>query len=619
MMIHNERVDEGCAPVRPGMRAAFYARVSSEQQSAAGTIDSQVAMLRERIAQDGLKLEPEMCFVDDGYSGTTLVRPGLERLRDASVSGVIDRVYVSCPDRLARKCSLQMVLVEELERCGVELVFLNRAIGKTPEDELLLQVQGVVAEYERAKILERSRRGKLHAARHGNVSAMGKAPYGYRYVPRGETGEALFNVHLEEARVVRQIFHWVGVERLSLRQVCRNLEKQGVLSAKGSSRWSASSLSVMLRNPAYKGLAGYGKRCSGAMRPRLRPHRGGLEQPRRPRGWYAMPADQWVLIPVPVIVEEELFCAVGEQMEENRRRARQWRTGSRYLLQGLLVCSRCRYAYCGYQRRSTRVTLQNGRTSYQYGYYRCNSSLGAYARRAGGGCACCNGELRVDHLEAAVWADVRSLLEDPARLEREFSRRLNGTDEDDESLERRRAATAAATLRRGMARLIDAYQGGLLEKGEFEPRMTATRARLAKLESELKSQADAESAAREMRLVIDNLQTFAERVKSGLGEADWTTRRELIRMLVKRIEIEKEQVRLVYKMDIRPFERGPERGFSKDCTLRRRATRRKRGWQGSEEAARGADPDYRPFRNIMVLIIPHRGTMSYNELVSLPW
>jgi site-specific DNA recombinase len=161
---------------------AIYARVSSEQQSEAKTVESQVADLRAKVAAMGETLGAEQEFVDNGYSGATLIRPALERLRDVIAAGGIDRLYVHCPDRLARNYAHQVLLLDEFVRAGVEVVFLNREVGQTPEDQLLLQVQGMIAEYECAKILERSRRGKRHGAQVGSVSVLFCAPYGYRYV-----------------------------------------------------------------------------------------------------------------------------------------------------------------------------------------------------------------------------------------------------------------------------------------------------------------------------------------------------------------------------------------------------------------------------------------------------
>ena len=150
----------------------------------------------------------------------SVVRPALERLRDLVAAGGVDRLYIHSPDRLARKYAYQVLLVDEFQRAGVEVVFLNRALGTSPEDDLLLQVQGMIAEYERAKILERSRRGKRHKARLGSVNVLSGAPYGYRYVSAAQGGgEARYDLLPEETEVVKQVFRWVGQERLSIGEV----------------------------------------------------------------------------------------------------------------------------------------------------------------------------------------------------------------------------------------------------------------------------------------------------------------------------------------------------------------------------------------------------------------
>ena len=539
-------------------RAALYARVSSDQQAEAGTIASQVAALEDRIRQDGFLLEPDLRFLDEGYSGSTLVRPALERLRDLAAGGALDRLYVHSPDRLARKYAYQVLLVDELHRAGVELIFLNRALGRTPEDDLLLQVQGMVAEYERAKILERSRRGKLHAARRGNVNVLSGAPYGYRYIGKQEgAGQARYEIRLEEARVVRQIFAWVGQERCSLGEVCRRLQKQGTPSPKGKSYWDRTTVWGILRNPAYRGTAGFGKTQIGELRKRLRAQRGRAEQPRRAYSVYDTP-ERSVPIRVPALVSEELFAAVAEQLAENRQRQRQRARGARYLLQGLLVCARCGYAYYG---KPVSRSAARGKKR-RYAYYRC---VGTDAYRFGGKRLCQNKQVRTDLLEEAVWADVCALLNDPGRLEVEYQRRLNNKnsekgDEDGQQLE-----GLIQKVQRGIARLIDAYSEGLMEKREFEPRVRDFRERLRRLEAEAKEQADLAAQERELRLVIGRLQEFAARVQAGLAEADWSTRREIIRTLVKRVEVEEGEVRVVYRVNISPFAESPQGGSLPDC------------------------------------------------------
>lgn len=541
------------------MMAAIYARVSSEQQAEAATIASQVAALEERAGQDGLRLEAELRFLDEGYSGATLVRPGLERLRDMAAAGAIDRLYVHSPDRLARKYAYQVVLLDEFARCGVEVVFLNHPLGQTPEDDLLLQVQGMVAEYERAKITERSRRGKLHAARQGAVNVLSNAPFGYRYVSARENdGEARYEIVLEEARVMRQIFAWVGCDGMSLNQVCRRLTEQGIDSPKGRPCWSRATILRQLKNKAYQGTAIFGKRRVGPKRPFLRASRGRPDRPRLGFSFYEVPEDQGVSIAVPAIVSESLFATVQDRLKDNRKRYRESRCGARYLLQGLIVCGHCGYAFCG---RPGRV--QKGGESRSYPFYRCT---GTDSHRFDGEWHCRNPQVRTEWLDAIVWRDVCSLLENPERIEREYQRRLqqnpHGADDGDQLRARIQKAKT------GIARLVDAYEDGLLEKHEFGPRIRRSRDRLAQLETDAKRQLEEEDQRVELRLVIGRLQEFAQRIRSGLRDAEWTTQREILRALVKRVEVDEARVRVVYRVDPLPFDQGPVGGHTQDCLRR---------------------------------------------------
>ena len=241
----------------------------------ANTIASQLEALKARLEADGSRLEPELCFTDEGYSGSTLVRPALERLRDQAAAGSFDRLYVHSPDRLSRRYAYQVLLVDELQRQGIQIVFLNHDIGQSPEENLLLQVQGVVAEYERAKILERSRRGKRHAAKEGTVNVLCGAPYGYRYIGKYEGGgQARYEVSEAQAEVVRQIFTWVALDRCSIGEVCRRLRDREIPSPRGKDYWDRTTVWGILKNPAYAGQARFGKTRVGPQRPRLRSQRG---------------------------------------------------------------------------------------------------------------------------------------------------------------------------------------------------------------------------------------------------------------------------------------------------------------------------------------------------------
>ena len=543
---------------------AFYARVSSEQQAHAQTIASQVAALRDHIAQVGAVLSPAHEFIDQGYSGSTLIRPALERLRDAVAAGDVERVYVYSPDRLARKYAYQVLLVDELQRAGVELVFLNRPVGHSPEDELLLQMQGMIAEYERAQILERNRRGKRHQARQGRVNVLSGAPYGYRYVTRAEGGGiARYEMREEHAHVVRQVFDWVGRERLSLGEGQRRLTAAAIPTPRGKLGWDRSTLWGLLNNPAYRGQAAFGKTHTGALRPRLREQRNGSLQPRRAYSSYAQPAAAWLLIPVPALVDDALFNAVQEQLAANRRRARQSQRGAKYLLQGLLVCARCGYAYYG-KPISPSARKGHART---YAYYHC---VGSDAYRFGGQRVCQNTQVRTDRLEQAVWQAICQLLADPQRLAAEYQRRLAAVQRPPGEVQIASIEQQIAKVRQGIARLIDGYAEGYLEKAEAEPRIRRFKARLQCLEAQASEQRAQAQVQADLQLVIGRLEEVSAKVQNGLAQLDWQGQRELIRTLVKRLEVDREQIKVVFRVEDSPFPSTPggEIPIMQDCWRR---------------------------------------------------
>jgi site-specific DNA recombinase len=551
---------------KTAIRAAFYARVSSDQQAQEHTIDSQVEALAGRAREDGLDVEESMRFIDEGQSGAVLARPALERLRDRAAAGLIDRLYVHSPDRLARKYAYQILLLEEFRRCGIEVVFLNHPIGENPEERLLLQVQGMIAEYERAKILERSRRGKMHAARNGSVSVFSKAPYGYRYISKREGhGAARFEVIASEAQTVVRIFEWYGKDDFSLLQICDHLNREGVLRRSGKSGWDPTSVWDMLKDTAYKGEALYGKSRVGEYTPRLRPAHGQPDYPRRARSIATTPVEARIPVAVPAIVSEGLFELVQEKLAENKARRRRSEPGVRFLLQGLTVCSRCGYAYVG----KIQSKLKPGGERCSYGYYFCT---GTDRFRWGGERICRNTPVRMERLDAAVWEDIAALLSDPDRIRREFERQRRQLP----APEPRRLESIAKEVervKRGISRMLDLYQDGELEKGEFEPRYARARQRLSELDSEAASISERITREEGLGTVLGSFEEYAKRVRDGLDSATWATRRQIIRTLVRRIEIEEGDVHIVYRIGEPPFASNPERSGLQDRLPRGRSSR----------------------------------------------
>jgi site-specific DNA recombinase len=274
---------------------------------------------------------------------------------------------------------------------------------------------------------------------------------------------------------------------------------------------------------------------------------------------YDQPPETGITIPVPAIVSEELFAAVQERLAENRKRNRQSRRGAKYLLQGLIVCRRCGYGFYG---KPVGCRSAEGKPR-RYAYYRC---IGSDAYRFGGERICTNKQVRTDLLDQAVWDDVCGLLRNPKRIEAEYERRLSqkkSPDDDPQPLQAR-----IQKVKQAVARLIDAYEEGLVEKEDFQPRIKRLRERLGKLESEARAQTEADQQQAELRLVIGRLEQFAAEVEKGLDKVDWEKKRDILRTLVKRVEVDEEQVRVVYRIGPLPFDSRPERSGLQDCWRR---------------------------------------------------
>jgi site-specific DNA recombinase len=286
-------------------RAALYARVSTDKQKREETVASQVDLLHQTAEAHGYEVLPGHVLIDDGISGTRLDRPALERLRDLAAEGAFEVMLVIAPDRLARRYAYQVVLVEEFTRCGCEVIFAHQSLGASSEEQMLLQMQGVFAEYERALIQERTRRGRVFAARQGRVN-WGNPPYGYTYIRKTPTTPQRLVINETEAEVVRQIYRWCVQEQMSSYAIHRCLTAQGIPPRKSSPRgWAQSSVIEILRDSIYKGEAYYNRTQPGdAQRPYglrgLKDRHPGNGQGRRRR-----PQTDWIPVRVPALIDPD--------------------------------------------------------------------------------------------------------------------------------------------------------------------------------------------------------------------------------------------------------------------------------------------------------------------------
>jgi site-specific DNA recombinase len=506
--------------------AAIYARVSSDQQKEEKTIASQTAALVELARSEGYSVPAEWIFEDEGYSGANLVRPGLERVRDLAAEGQIQAVLVLSPDRLSRKYAYLVLLLEELARHAVQVVFLKAPQSDTPEDQLLLQFQGMIAEYERAQILERSRRGKLHRARQGEVSVLSGAPYGYRYIRKTDEHAGYYEVIEAEAEVVRQAYALYTQEGFSIGDVTRRLNEQGVPTKKRGAPWERSTVWAMLRNPAYKGTACFGKtKLAARQRTNNRSLRlrGGM--PIRVSATRESPREQWIEIAVPALIEEDTFALAQERLASNKQLAAR-RTIEPSIIQGLVHCCDCGYAL---YRTSTR---SSARKIY---YYRC---LGSDAWRYAGKARCHQRPIRLDLLEHIVWTELMRLLEDPRLIQAELNRRLEAARNASPIKRRKETLThELAQARKRMERLLTAYQEELLSLNELRRRTPELRRREHTLQAELDAlNTQVADQAAYLRLA-QTLSTFLEGLRANATTLDVLERQRITRLLVKEIAV----------------------------------------------------------------------------------
>ncbi len=506
--------------------AAIYARVSSEQQKEEKTIASQTEALIEFAREQNYNVPSEWIFEDAGYSGSVLVRPGLERLRDLATEGEVEAILVYSPDRLSRKYAYQVLLIEEFARYGVDVIFIKSPQANNPEEELLLQFQGMIAEYERAQIVERSRRGKRYRARNGSVSVLSGAPYGYRYMKKTEDSDAYYEIIEEEAEVVREVYRLFTDERLAIGAIARNLSADGIPTRTGKKRWDRSVIWAILRNPAYKGTACFGKteqverkkitrrlRLKGGYSPRSCANR---ERPR----------EEWIEIPVPAIISAETFDFAQEVLQRNKQLSLR-RTKEPTLLQGLLVCSECSYVYYRTSKQTSRRKI---------GYYRC---LGSDGR------VCSNRPIRQDYLDNLVWYEITKLLENPELIRQEMERRIRQAL--DSGAVQKRKETIVKELRRirqGIDKLLDAYQEDLLSLSELRQRIPALKKREAALNSELQNLEAQQIDRKQLLQVSENIENLVGRLRQKANSLDVRERQKILRILVKEILIGKETIKI---------------------------------------------------------------------------
>ena len=510
-------------------RTAVYVRVSSEQQEKEETIESQMDAIEHYAQEHDVKLADEDIYADEGYSGHVLRRPALDKLLDAVYEGRYQRALIMNPFRLARNYGHQILLMEDFQRGDCQVVFIQRPIGQGPDEDLLLQMQGVIAQYEHAKIQERTRRGKLYRMRQGELVS-GQRVFGYEYVKRKSDIPAHFEIIETEAEVVRNVYQWYVYEGLPLRAIALRLQTAGIATVRGG-RWRGAHIGRMMGNSLYTGT-GYAHTIE-AVEPKdqKRGYRKYLKSGQRKR-----PKEEWMPFSAPRIVDDELFELAQQRLQRNRELASRHAQRD-YLLRGLLRCDCCQKAMFA---------------DTQSNCYMCGYSRPAYAKENGFDPCENKRRLPVAQLDELVWREVVKLLKKPAMLKKHYPnlkenihpRATGGSpDKIDSKIEE---------VDKQIKRANNLFIRGMLDQTSHQTKYTELTDKLNTLKAQRDKAAADGMDQKEAAELLRSFSSFAKTVKDRLNTADFATRRGIVEQLVKRVIIGKSVITIEH---IAPCER----------------------------------------------------------------
>ena len=520
------------------VQVAVYVRVSTSRQQQAQTIEQQLSRLQVHLAtHPDWQLEEQHIYRDDGYSGAKLNRPGLDALRDHARAARFSRVLVTAPDRLARNYVHQVLLIDELSQLGCTVEFVERPMSDDPHDQLLLQIRGAVAEYERTLIAERMRRGRQARIRSGQLLPWAKAPYGYLLDAERPRDAQRLQVDPIAAAVVRQIFtiYTDPLMPASLYQVAKQLSDAGIPTPTGQVRWNVATIRGILRSPVYIGQAASGRTRPVAARQRksaLQSVGPGVSQ--RPT-----PPEEWISIAVPALVSQEQFELAQVCLNQNKQFARRNNTTHDYLLRGLVSCAKC-------QLHATGRVVHPG-----YDYYVCAGRTDSL--RAAKGERCDARYIPAHTLDDLVWQDLCRVLREPALLRHELER-AQGGEWLPQALQAQRKTVqqTLAQLERQQARLLEVYLADVVGREEFERKrqeLTRTQQGLENQLRQLEAQAQQHI---DLIALAEGLSAFCQRIAPTLEELDFTQRRHLVELLIERVVVADGAVEIRYVVPTGP-------------------------------------------------------------------
>jgi site-specific DNA recombinase len=436
------------------MEIAIYARVSTQRQQHQQIIEQQLERLQAHIAQhpDG-HLAPEHIFRDDGYSGAKLHRPGLDRLRDRATMAAFTLVLITAPDRLARNCVHQVLMIEYLNRRGCQVEFIDRPMSDDPHGQLVLHIRGAVAEYERSLIGDLMRRGRLAKLCAGQLLPWTIPLYEYQVDAERPRDPSRVWVDPVTSTVVKDIFTWYTQSQppITLYKIASRLTAAKIPTPTGRDRWKACTIRGVLCNESYTGTAYDSRRQMCPARQRRSPLRPiGSGQSSRPA-----PPEDAIGVTVPAIISQEMFAAAQIRLDQNKQMASRNNTAHQYLLRALVSCGRCQSTCIARCRQS------------DYLYYICRDKRDT--PRAPAAERCQSRFAPAQALDRLVWQDLCQLLTEPTLITHALQRAQAG-----EWLpqalqsQRQHLIKTLAHLEKQQTKLLDLYLSEIIDRAEFE-------------------------------------------------------------------------------------------------------------------------------------------------------
>ena len=506
------------------------------------TIENQTMAIKEFADKNGHTIIKE--YQDDGWSGTILARPGLDGLRIDAKKKVWEAVIIYDPDRVARKYSYQALVIDELEEAGIKVLFVTTPPALTEEDRLLYGVKGLFAEYERARIADRFRLGKLRNAREGKV-VTSAAPYGYNYIPKQGSVHGHFEINKQETIVVRMIFKWVGEEGITMMTVIKRLHEMGIPPRKGKKEtWSTSTLTSLLRNETYIGLAHYNSSYAVVPQNPLKhdKYKRVKKSSRKMR-----PREEWIFIPVQSVIDKELFEKTQKQLKLNYELCQRNKKND-YLLAQMMYC------VCG--RRRTGEGPQKGK----HLYYRCTDRIYHFPLPR----KCKERGVNARIADDLVWSRVKKFMTSPDLIKEQAKRwvgkkkgELTNSHESIDDLK-----FELEKIKKEEQRYIKAYGAEMLTIEQLNETMGDLRLRRSILEKRIK---DMDDSSNSMEIKLPNDEQIEEFCKQALDKLEGLSfegkRGILTKVLTKVIGTQKELRVLGYL----PIENNQNVEFKTEC------------------------------------------------------